>query len=167
MKKFLIAIVALISVSTVQAQMIPAMDLELGYSVSVDGANSIQSLRYVKDNGLSVQLDINTFGGLIPNGFPGGPNEFGALYIGFEHTVFASLMEGITYEIATGLLYDGQGKILETSFSGGDLSFKNSLKYALPIDAVDAKLEVSHLFSSYLEQNGFYVGLSSRWSLFK
>ena len=167
MKKLLIAIVALASVSTAQAQMMPAMDLELGYSVSVDGANSIQSLRYVKDNGLSVQLDINTFGGLIPNGFPGGPDEFGALYIGFEHTVFASLMEGITYEIATGLLYDGQVKISETSFSGGDMSFKNSLKYALPIDAVDAKLEVSYLFSSYLEQNGLYLGLSSRWSLFK
>ena len=167
MKKLLIAAVAFVCTTNVQAQMLPAMDLELGYSVSVDGANSIQSLRYVKDNGLSVQLDINTFDGLVPNGFPGGSNEFGALYVGFEHTVFASLIEGITYELATGLLYDGQGKILETSFSGGDLSFKNSLKYALPIDAVDAKLEVSYLFSSYLEQNGLYLGLSSRWSLFK
>ncbi|CAI8167794.1 MAG: Uncharacterised protein [Cryomorphaceae bacterium] len=167
MKKLLIAIVALASVSTAQAQMLPAMDLELGYSVSVDGANSIQSLRYVKDNGLSVQLDINTFGGFIPNGFPGGPNEFGALYVGFEHTVLESLMEGISYEMATGLLYDGQGKISETSFSGGDLSFKHSLKYALPIEQIDTKLEASYLFSSYLEQNGFYIGLSSRWSLFK
>ena len=76
-------------------------------------------------------------------------------------------MEGITYEMATGLLYDGQGKISETSSSGGDLSFKHSMKYVLPIDAVDAKLEVSYLFSSYLEQNGLYLGLSSRWSLFK
>jgi len=128
MKKLLIAAVAFVCTTNVQAQMLPAMDLELGYSVSVDGANSIQSLRYVKDNGLSVQLDINTFDGLVPNGFPGGSNEFGALYVGFEHTVFASLMEGITYELATGLLYDGQGKISETSFSGGDLSFKNSLE---------------------------------------
>lgn len=167
MKKLLIAIVALASVSTAQAQIMPAMDLELGYSVSVDGANSIQSLRYVKDNGLSVQLDINTFDGLIPNGFPGGPNEFGALYVGFEHTVLESLMEGISLEIAAGLLYDGQGKISETSFSGVDLSLKNSLKYALPIDAVNAKIELSYLFSSYLEQNGLYLGLSSRWSLFK
>ena len=167
MKKLLVAAVALIFATNVQAQMLPAMDLELGYSVAVDGSNSIQSLRYVKDNGLSVQLDINTFDGLVPNGFPGGPNEFGALYVGFEHTVLESLMEGITYEMATGLLYDGQGKISETSFSGGDLSFKHSMKYALPIDAVDAKLEVSYLFSSYLEQNGLYLGLSSRWSLFK
>jgi len=167
MKKLLVAVTALICATNVQAQMLPAMDLELGYSVSVDGSNSIQSLRYVKDNGLSVQLDINTFGGLIPNGFPGGPNEFGALYVGFEHTVLESLMEGITYEMATGLLYDGQGKISETSFSGGDLSFKHSLKYALPIEQIDTKLEASYLFSSYLEQNGFYLGLSSRWSLFK
>ena len=167
MKKLLVAVVALICATNVQAQMLPAMDLELGYSVSVDGANSIQSLRYVKDNGLSVQLDINTFGGFIPNGFPGGPNEFGALYVGFEHTVLESLMEGISYEMATGLLYDGQGKISETSFSGGDLSFKHSLKYALPIEQIDTKLEASYLFSSYLEQNGFYIGLSSRWSLFK
>jgi hypothetical protein len=112
-------------------------------------------------------LDINTFDGLVPNGFPGGPNEFGALYVGFEHTVLESLMEGISLEIAAGLLYDGQGKISETSFSGGDLSLKNSLKYALPIDAVNAKIELSYLFSSYLEQNGLYLGLSSRWSLFK
>jgi hypothetical protein len=167
MKKLLVAVTALICATNVQAQMLPAMDLELGYSVSVDGSNSIQSLRYVKDNGLSVQLDINTFGGLIPNGFPGGPNEFGALYVGFEHTVLESLMEGITYEMATGLLYDGQGKISETSFSGGDISFKHSLKYALPIEQIDTKLEASYLFSSYLEQNGFYLGLSSRWSLFK
>lgn len=167
MKKFLVAAIGLLCATNVQAQMLPSMDLELGYSVSVDGSNSIQSLRYVKDNGLSVQLDINTFGGFIPNGFPGGPNEFGALYVGFEHTVLESLMEGITYEMATGLLYDGQGKISETSFSGGDLSFKHSLKYALPIEQIDTKLEASYLFSSYLEQNGFYIGLSSRWSLFK
>lgn len=167
MKKLLVAAVAFICATNVQAQMLPAMDLELGYSVALDGSNSIQSLRYVKDNGLSVQLDINTFGGFIPNGFPGGPNEFGALYVGFEHTVLESLMEGISYEMATGLLYDGQGKISETSFSGGDLSFKHSLKYALPIEQIDTKLEASYLFSSYLEQNGFYIGLSSRWSLFK
>ncbi|MDA0843652.1 MAG: hypothetical protein O3C07_02900 [Bacteroidetes bacterium] len=167
MKKLLVAAVAFICATNVQGQMLPAMDLELGYSVALDGSNSIQSLRYVKDNGLSVQLDINTFGGFIPNGFPGGPNEFGALYVGFEHTVLESLMEGISYEMATGLLYDGQGKISETSFSGGDLSFKHSLKYALPIEQIDTKLEASYLFSSYLEQNGFYIGLSSRWSLFK
>lgn len=167
MKKLLVATVAFICATNVQGQMLPAMDLELGYSVALDGSNSIQSLRYVKDNGLSVQLDINTFGGFIPNGFPGGPNEFGALYVGFEHTVLESLMEGISYEMATGLLYDGQGKISETSFSGGDLSFKHSLKYALPIEQIDTKLEASYLFSSYLEQNGFYIGLSSRWSLFK
>ena len=167
MKKLLVAVTALICATNVQAQMLPAMDLELGYSVSVDGSNSIQSLRYVKDNGLSVQLDINTFDGFIPNGFPGGPNEFGALYVGFEHTVLESLIGGISYDMATGLLFDGQGKVSKTSFSGGDLSFKHSLKYALPIKQIDTKLEASYLFSSYLEQNGFYIGLSSRWSLFK
>ena len=166
MKKLLIALVTFAAATTVQAQILPSFDLELGYSVSADGSNSIQSLRYVKDNGLSVQLDINTNDGLFPSGFPGGSNEFGGVYVGFEHSVLEGLMEGLSFELATGFITDVRYEMAANKLSNSGLSFKNSMKYALPIEQVDAKLELSYLLTSLTEQNGLYIGLSSRWSLF-
>lgn len=165
--KFLTALVAILMVSTAQAQMIPSFDIELGYSVSTSDANSIQSLRFVKDNGVSVHLDINTQGGYVPSGFAGGPNELGGLYIAYDHTVFQELMEGFSLQIAAGLIVDGMGDFGSTKWMNPQQSFKSTVRYSLPVEQVDANLELCYLFTSDPQRNGLFVGLSSRWSLFK
>jgi membrane carboxypeptidase/penicillin-binding protein len=88
------------------------------------------------------------------------------VYVGFEHSVLEGLMEGLSLELATGFITDVRYVMAENKLSNSGISFKNSMKYALPIEKVDAKLELSYLLTSLTEQNGLYIGLSSRWSLF-
>ena len=166
MKKIFTTLLALSLCTFAGAQSLSDFDLELGYSASVGTPNSMQSLRLVKDNGMALHLDMFVSDAYAPSGFPGGANEFGGIYFAFNHDVFEGLMPGITYEIAGGLLVDAQNKITEIKFVDPEMAFKHSLKYALPIDAVDAKLEASYMFSSATHANGVYVGLSTRWSIF-
>jgi len=166
MKKIFTTLLALSLCTFAGAQSLSDFDLELGYSASVDAPNSMQSLRLINESGVALHLDMFVSDAYAPSGFPGGPNELGGIYLGFNHDVLEGLMPGITYEIAAGLLVDAQNKIAEIKFVDPEMAFKHSLKYALPIDAVDAKLEASYMFSSATHANGAYVGLSTRWSIF-
>jgi len=76
------------------------------------------------------------------------------------------LCQVLPTKLRGGLLVDAQNKIAEIKFVYPEMAFKHSLKYALPIDAVDAKLEASYMFSSTTHANGVYVGLSTRWYIF-
>jgi hypothetical protein len=126
----------------------------------------MQSLRLVNEKGVALHLDMFVSEGYAPSKFPGGKNELGAVYLAYNHSVLKGLMSGITYEIAAGLLVDAQNKIAQIEFVDPEMAFKHSLKYALPINAVDAKLEASYMFSSATHANGVYLGLSTRWSIF-
>ena len=166
MKKIFTTLLLLSFCAFAGAQSLSNFDIELGYSASVDAPNSMQSLRLVKENGMALHLDMFTSEAYVPSGFPGGPNELGGLYIAFNHDVLEGVMSGMTYEIAAGLMVDSRNKLTNIDFADPEMAYKHSLKYALPIDAVDVKLEVSYMFSSAIHTNGVYVGLSSRWSVF-
>lgn len=166
MKKIFTTLLAMSLCVFAGAQSLSDFDLELGYSASINNPNSMQSLRLVNDKGLALHLDMFISEGYAPAKFPGGPNEHGAVYLAFNHDVFEGLLPGITYEIAAGLVADSQNKIAEIKFTDAELAMKHSLKYALPINAVDAKLEASYMFSSATFANGVYLGLSTRWSIF-
>ena len=166
MKKTFITLLVMSLYSFAGAQSLSDFDLEFGYSVSVDAPNSMQSLRLVKENGMALHLDMFASEAYIPSGFPGGPSELGAVYIAFNHDVLAGVISGITYEIAAGVIVDARNKLTNIDFADSEMAYKHSLRYALPIDAIDAKLEASYLFSSAIHANGVYVGLSTRWSLF-
>ena len=90
----------------------------------------------------------------------------GSSYDFVDIMMVMSLMEGLSFEMATGFITDVRYEMAANKLSNSGISFKNSMKYALPIEQVDAKLELSYLLTSLSEQNGLYIGLSSRWSLF-
>ena len=166
MKKIFTTLLAMSFCAFAGAQSLSDFDLELGYSASIDAPNSMQSLRLVNESGVALHLDMFVSDAYVPSGFPGGPNELGGVYLAFNHDVFEGLMSGITYEIAGGLLADPQGDLTSIKFANPEMAFKHSLKYALPIGAVDAKLEASYMFSSAAHANGVFIGLSTRWSVF-
>ena len=166
MKK-LYSTLLILTLSTVAgAQSLSNYDLELGYSASAQSPNSIQSLRLVNDGNFSLHLDMYAQDAYFPSGFPGGPNELGGVYAAFNQDILSNMISGLSYEMACGFIVDIQDKVTQLQFANPEMGFKHSVRYALPIEAFDAKIEANYMFTSATQLNGLYIGLSSQWSIF-
>ena len=148
------------------AQSLSNYDLELGYSASALSPNSIQSLRLVSDGNFTLHLDFYAQDNYFPSGFPGGSNELGGVYAAFNQDILSNMVSGLSYEIACGFIIDIQDKITQLQYANPEMGFKHSIMYALPIKAIDAKIEANYMFTSAKQLNGVYIGLSSKWSIF-
>ena len=166
MKKIFTSLLALSLCTITGAQSLSDFELELGYSASIDAPNSIQSLRLVGDGNFALHLDMYAQDAYFPSGFPGGPNELGGVYAAFTHDMLSNMVSGFSYEIACGFIIDNQDKITQMQFANPEMGFKHSIRYALPIEAFDAKIEANYMFTSATQLNGLYVGVSSKWSIF-
>ena len=166
MKKLYSILLVLSFCTYAGAQSFSNYDLELGYSASVQSPNSIQSLRLVSDGNFALHLDMYAQDAYFPSGFPGGPNELGGVYAAFTHDMLSNMVSGLSYEMACGFIIDNQDKITQLQFANPEMGFKHSIRYALPIEAFDAKIEANYMFTSATQLNGLYLGLSSKWSIF-
>ena len=166
MKKIFTTLLALSLCTITGAQSLSDFELELGYSVSIDAPNSIQSLRLVSDGNFALHLDIYAEDAYFPSGFPGGSNELGGVYAAFNQGILSNMLSGLSYEMACGFIIDIQDKITQLQFANPEMGFKHSIRYALPIEAFDAKIEANYMFTSATQLNGLYIGLSSKWSIF-
>ena len=166
MKKLYSTLLALSFCAFAGAQSFSNYNLELGYSASAQSPNSIQSLRLVNDGNFALHLDMYAQDAYFPSGFPGGPNELGGVYAAFNQDILSNVFSGLSYEMACGFIIDIQDKITQLQFANPEMGFKHSVRYALPIEAFDAKIEANYMFTSATQLNGLYVGVSSKWSIF-
>ena len=166
MKKLYSTLLVLSFCTYAGAQSLSNYDLELGYSASAQSPNSIQSLRLVSDGNFALHLDMYAQDAYFPSGFPGGPNELGGVYAAFTHDMLSNMVSGFSYEMACGFIIDNQDKITQMQFANPEMGFKHSIRYALPIEAFDAKIEANYMFTSATHLNGLFIGLSSKWSIF-
>ena len=166
MKKLYSTFLVLFFCTYAGAQSPSNFDLELGYSASAQSPNSIQSLRLVSDGNFVLHLDMYAQDAYFPSGFPGGHNELGGVYAAFNQDILSNMISGLSYEMACGFIIDIQDKITQLQFANPEMGFKHSIRYALPIEAFDAKIEANYMFTSARQLNGLYVGLSSKWSIF-